>query len=175
VAVACAIAMAGCGSGAKPSSSASDGDTAGIKLAQCMRAQGVPSFPDPGSTGGAFGQQIVRSGIDPQSPAFQSAMSACQKLAPAGKAAFGPSSETRKVKLVKLAECMRARGLRMFPDPTTSASSAPASGVIIASSGPGGSVSLSVPQTMIQSPSFKQAATACGFPVPGAAKHAAAG
>lgn len=175
VAVACAIAVSACGSSAKPTSSASSGGTAGIKFADCMRAHGVPNFPDPGSGGGI--QLSPSSGINPQSPAFQSAQGACQKLLPGGGRGNGSESETRKVAMVKLAECMRAHGLTTFPDPTTSPPSLPPSGGGIAFGGPGGF--LSVPQSMAQSPAFKQAAAACGFPGFGAGgsgtKPAAAG
>jgi hypothetical protein len=175
VAVGCAIAVAACGSSAKPSSSASNGVTAGINLANCMRAYGVSNFPDISPRAGVFGQQIARAGVDVESPAFQSAMSACRQLAPAAKAATSAGFEAEKVELVKLAECMRRHGLRTFPDPTASASTARPSRVEMAYSSPAGSLSLSVPQSTTQSQAFEQAATACGFPVPGGAKRAAAG
>ena len=171
LAVACSIAVAACGSSAKPSISASNRETAGIKLADCMRAHGVPSFPDP-TPGELVGQQIAGAGVNLQSPAFQSAMSACKNLALAAKTASAPSPEAVKVELVHLAQCMRAHGLKTFPDPTTSASSASPTGEGIGFNSPRGSVSLSVPQSMIQSPAFKQAASACGFPVPGGPKSA---
>jgi hypothetical protein len=156
----CAVALAACGSSSKPISSASAGETAGIKFADCMRAHGVPNFPDPGSGGGI--QLNSGSGVNPQSPAFQSAQNACQKLLPGGGPGRAQGSEARKVALVKLAECMRAHGLTTFPDPTTSAPSAPPSGGGIAFGGPGGF--LAVPQSTVQSPAFKQAAATCGFP-----------
>jgi hypothetical protein len=51
-----------------------------LKFVKCMRKNGVPDFPDPTTGGGV----IVGSGIDPNSPQFQSAMQACQSLLPAG-------------------------------------------------------------------------------------------
>jgi hypothetical protein len=125
-----------------------------------MRAHGVPNFPDPSSAGG--GVQLSGSGIDTQSPAFQSGQSACQKLLPGGLPGPGGGSATRIKQGVKLAECMRAHGLTTFPDPTTSAPSAPPAGGGIAFGGPGGF--LSVPSSMVQSPAFNQAAATCGFP-----------
>ncbi len=83
-----------------------------------------------------------------------------------GDARRGPAnakgSESRKLQLLKLAQCMRRHGLTTFPDPTSSAPSAPPSGGGIAFGSPGSF--LSVPQSLIDSPGFKQAATACGFP-----------
>jgi len=48
-----------------------------LALAQCMRKHGYPNFPDPDSQGAFdFGSSSTPS-IDPSSPQFQSAMSAC--------------------------------------------------------------------------------------------------
>jgi hypothetical protein len=111
--------------------------------------------------------------VNQQSPAFQSAMTACGKPAVAAKAAIEPGSKARKVELLKLAECIRAHGLKTFPDPATSTPSTPPSGTGIAFGGPG--AYLSVPRSMTQSPAFKRAAAACGVPVPGGPKPARAG
>jgi hypothetical protein len=56
-----------------------------LKFVKCMRKNGVPDFPDPTTGGGV----IVGSGIDPNSPQFQSAMQACQSLLPAGGTTTG--------------------------------------------------------------------------------------
>jgi len=65
---------------------------------------------------------------------------------------------------VKLAECMRAHGLRSFPDPTTSPpSTLPAPNAVFLG-GPEGSFSLTA--SMVQSPAFKRAGDTCGFPFP---------
>jgi hypothetical protein len=126
-----------------------------------MRAHGVPNFPDPGSGGGI--RIPDNSGINPQSPAFRSAQGACFKLLPGGGPGGGRNSEARKLMLLKLAQCMRSHGISTFPDPSASRPSAPpAGGAGIAFGSPG--AFLSVSQTMIQSPGFKQAAGACGFP-----------
>lgn len=125
-----------------------------------MRSHGVPNFPDPGGGGGGI-QIPSGSGINPQSPAFRSAQNACFKLLP-GPGSKGPGSEARKLQLLKLAECMRRHGISSFPDPTNSPPSAPPAGGGIAFGAPGAFIS--VPQTLINSPGFKQAATACGFP-----------
>ena len=45
-----------------------------LAFARCMRAHGVPNFPDPSSSGAQVG---LAAGIDPQSPAFQSAARVC--------------------------------------------------------------------------------------------------
>ena len=47
-----------------------------LRLAKCMRAHGVPNFPDPTSKGLAF---TPSSGINPNSPAFLAAQKRCQR------------------------------------------------------------------------------------------------
>ena len=95
-------------------------------------------------------------------PAFQSAQRTCFKLLPGGGPGAGANSEAREQMLLKLAECMRGHGISSFPDPSSSPPSAPPAGGGVAFGSPG--AFLSVPQTMIQSPGFKDAAAACGFP-----------
>jgi hypothetical protein len=150
--------LAGCGSsGSAGGSSHASLYKSGLAFAACMRSHGVPTFPDPSSGGGIQ----LSGGINPQSPAFQSAQRRCGHLLPGG----GPrrfNSEARKRELLKLAECMRSHGVTAFPDPTASPPSAPPSGGGIAFGAPG--AFLSVPMSLIQSPAFKQAASACGFP-----------
>jgi hypothetical protein len=59
-----------------------------LKFAQCMRAHGVPDFPDPNSSGGFSGS----GGIDPASPMFQNAQSICSKQMGAGSSGSGSAS-----------------------------------------------------------------------------------
>jgi|SRR5438270_2960649 len=62
-----------------------------VKFAQCMRSHGV-NVPDPTFNGnGAFGFRQAFGSIDRNSPAFQSALKACQSLRPRlGRGAGGP-------------------------------------------------------------------------------------
>lgn len=61
---------AGAGNAGSPQNQASE-----LKFAKCMRAHGVPKFPDPNSNGGFSGT----GGIDPASPTFKKAQSLCLK------------------------------------------------------------------------------------------------
>jgi hypothetical protein len=58
-----------------------------LKFSACMRAHGVPRFPDPNfGSGGKIAIRIdPSSGIDPRSPVFQDAQKACASELP-GKA-----------------------------------------------------------------------------------------
>jgi len=85
-----------------------------VDFSQCMRAHGVPGFPDPDSQGQFVFTQ--GSGVDPNSSQFQSARAACQNLLPAGSA--GQQSQGQS-QTVKFSQCMRAHGVPNFPDPQT--------------------------------------------------------
>jgi hypothetical protein len=52
-----------------------------LKLARCMRANGVTNFPDPTTNGGGVGLHIGTN-IDPNSPQFQAAQKACHMPGP---------------------------------------------------------------------------------------------
>ncbi|HWE31910.1 MAG TPA: hypothetical protein VG410_00415 [Solirubrobacteraceae bacterium] len=53
-----------------------------VKFAECMRSHGV-NIPDPStSTGGGFGLRGAFGSVDRNSPAFRSAMTACQSVRP---------------------------------------------------------------------------------------------
>lgn len=167
---ACAVALAACGSSGNGGSSAASREAAGLRFSECMRSHGISNFPDPSATGSI--QLTQGSGLNPQAPAFQSAQNTCSKLLPGGGPGGGPGSEARKVQLLKLAQCMRRHGLSTFPDPTASPPK-PGNGPGIAFGGNG--AFLAVSQSLLQSPGFKQAAAACGFPgVPGGPKRGAA-
>ena len=52
-----------------------------LKYAECMRAHGIPDFPDPDSQGN-FDFAVPKgssSGLDPHNPRFQTANKACQR------------------------------------------------------------------------------------------------
>lgn len=153
------MALNACGSSGKSNSQSASSGSAGIKFAQCMRSHGVPSFPDPGGGGGL--QFPIGSGINPQSPAFQSAQSACSKLLPKGGPVHGHASETQKLAMLAMSKCMRAHGLSTFPDPVATAP-APGAGFGVAFGAPGSIIA--IPQAMMQSPVFKQAAAQCKLP-----------
>ena len=56
----------------------------GLKMAQCMRAHGVPDFPDPTASGGIEIHGGPGSDLNPDSPTFEAAQNTCQKDLPGG-------------------------------------------------------------------------------------------
>jgi hypothetical protein len=54
-----------------------------LAFASCMRAHGVPGYPDPTFSNGAVSQGYgPKDGVDPRSPAFQSAQKTCDAARP---------------------------------------------------------------------------------------------
>lgn len=151
------LAIGACGSSAKSQPPAhSAGVAAGIRYAACIRANGVPNFPDP--SGG--GVQIPND-VNPSSPAFQTAQRACKSLMPGGSGP-PPATGEQKEAMFNLARCMRAHGVSGFPDPVSSPPANPA-GMAVAFGRPG--AFLVIPDTLKpDSPTFQQAAKTCHLP-----------
>lgn len=174
------LAVAGCGSGSKSPSVASLGGSAtttsssqsqapppggglssgkrsgqfaigmkaNLKFSQCMRAHGVNNFPDPNGQGEVTINSS--SGLDPRSSTFQSAQKACRKYLPNGGQPTPQQIAKAKQSALAYSECMRAHGVKDFPDPNFS----------------GGGISLKIgghPGSDLDpnNPTFKQAQTAC--------------
>ncbi len=113
IAVLGSTSMAGCGATGPLSgtvTNGSSGSNSALQFSQCMRANGAPSFPDPGPGG------YARSGINLQSPALQSAMNACTRYLPQSGHSPPVPASVRHQELL-LANCMRANGVPNFPDP----------------------------------------------------------
>jgi hypothetical protein len=79
---ACAKLLPGGGRPPSPAQQAAMQQQA-LKFSACMRSHGVPKFPDPDFKNGGIGIHINAStGIDPRSPEFQAAQTACQSELP---------------------------------------------------------------------------------------------
>jgi hypothetical protein len=153
-----AILAAACGGGSAPSTStaaAQGGSTTTsnadeMPYTQCMRAHGVPNFPDPNALGKPFtAQSLQQAGVPADSPQLQAASTACAHLlVPPSPAQLAQQTS----ELVRYAACMRAHGVPDFPDPSTSANGAP---------------SLGLPPSIVDSPDFQPAEHACHSVDPG--------
>ena len=146
----CAAAVVACGSSEHPAQAGATGGPL-LEYARCMRAHGVPNFPDPSPAGGL----AIPNGINTAAPAFVSAQRACGKLAEGPHDAA--SSEAAKLRLVALARCMRAHGVPSFADPTSSPPP-PSSGNVLGAAG----WFLALGNASERgSPAYRQAAGAC--------------
>lgn len=87
-----------------------------LAFAECMRAEGVPDFPDPEQADG--GIQMGAGNVDTNSAAFQTAMNACRDKAPqAENPAQNGGEPLDPKKVAAWAECIRENGVPKFPDP----------------------------------------------------------
>jgi hypothetical protein len=143
------------GSGGGSGSSASPGSQA-VAYSACMRAHGVPNFPDPQiSTSGNEVKVAVR--VTPTitgNPQFNSAQQACSKLLPGGGPGSGSNREIspqEQSQYLKAAACIRSHGIPNFPDPTFS----------------GGGVHVSQKGINVHSPQVRAAEEACQSLIPG--------
>ncbi|MBW8826430.1 MAG: hypothetical protein JF603_08785 [Acidobacteria bacterium] len=134
------VAVAGCGGGsasptvptvaaAQTTTIAPDGETSSVPTtplekaqaySKCMRSHGVANFHDPVATpSGGYGFRT--QGVDPNSPAFQSASETCDAQVPGGWGESGTSLTPAQQQLwLDWAKCIRAHGVPDFADPTFS-------------------------------------------------------
>lgn len=154
VIAACVIA-AGCATNSSPTHTQTSptAGAQGVGFSKCMRAHGLPNFPDPGARvngpSSSIGGIEIPATIDMQSPVFQTAQDACRGLLSAVLSPNGKPPITASVKaaLIAQAQCMRTHGVRTYQDPTFPASG----GIAITDAG-----------TNPQSPAYRQAALTCG-------------
>ena len=123
------LISAGCGSNASSSGTDSSTDAAGntkstgtgtttkltaqekaVKFAECMRANGVPHFPDPDPKGDSS------FGVDVSKEVFTKAVDACNDLKPPGALSAKRTPKQQSASL-RFAQCVRDHGVKDFPDP----------------------------------------------------------
>jgi hypothetical protein len=124
--------------------------TGPVAYAACVRAHGIPNFPDPES-GGVFDKNQVRAataGMDVSE--FRAKTQPCDHLLPPGGS--GPTITPQDQQdYLNAAACMRSHGFANFPDPSFS----------------DGGVNLSIPSSInTQSSQFTQAAQICTRLIP---------
>ena len=129
-----AVSLLAAGCGSSNSSTSSDASGSGapqtqaqvqqenaelVRFADCIRSHGVSNFPDP-TDPHAFKQAMDPT--DQASPAFGSAMTACQHLLPnrGQHSQPTPPSPAQTAALLAFARCLRGHGFPHFPDPSSS-------------------------------------------------------
>jgi hypothetical protein len=156
--VACSSNSASTGSSGSPQAAgaAPSASSNAVAFAQCMRAHGVPSYPDPSSVSGP----IDENQLGVSDTVYESARTTCDRLYPQPQSAGITTAQQQQVEaqLLKFAECMRSHGLPSFPDPN------PASTIW----GPGGGQVFTVPSSINpHSSQFTSAENACKSLQPG--------
>jgi len=122
-----------------------------LAFAQCMRAHGIPDYPDPSSVSGP----IDSSQLGVSDTVYESARTTCYQLHPQPQNTAGlTTAQEQQVlgQLLNFAKCMRSHGVPNFPDPN------PASTIW----GPGGGKLFTLPSSINpDSPQFTSAQNAC--------------
>jgi hypothetical protein len=77
----------------------------------CMRSYGVPTFPDPDSSG----RIQVPSSIDDRLPTVRAAYRACRNLAPSEGSLTGQGDVMRQDQLLAFAKCMARTAFPISP------------------------------------------------------------
>jgi hypothetical protein len=81
-----------------------------VKFAECMRASGVPHFPDPDPKGD------YNFGVDVTPKVWLKAVDACKALKPPGALSAKRTPKQQSASL-RFAQCVRDHGVKDFPDP----------------------------------------------------------
>ena len=134
LALACTVALAACGSTSPGRSKTGGAPASVLAAARCMRAHGVPNFPDPNKSGGTVNfspgsSTVTIDGVTFSGPAFQAAEKICQPFG--GGSGRPPVTEHQRRAQLDFARCMRRHGLAQWADPTF-----PAGGGIMGGGGP---------------------------------------
>jgi hypothetical protein len=82
-----------------------------LRYSNCMRSHGVVDFPDPSSNA-----TISFSGAVSQATQYPAADETCHKLLPNGGIPTAAQRAQSLAQLLKVSVCMRAHGIRDFPD-----------------------------------------------------------
>ena len=170
------LTLAACGGSSSTNSGGSTspqdtaaGNSKALQFAQCMRAHGVPNFPDP--TGGRLDLRVQQSpngtsvnGVQVNGPTFQSAMKSCQSDLPNGGHPSAAGTAKARSQALAMARCMRSHGVPNFPDPQFQ-------------TGPNGGIGVKISGAGINpsSPAFQTAQKDCGSIFGGAPVTAKAG
>jgi hypothetical protein len=146
-------------SGGGSRSSASP-ESQAVAYSACVRAHGVPDFPDPKIS--THGNEVsVAIAINPAISGnhhFKSAQQACRELLPGGGPGEGSQRQVtpqEQSQYLKAAACIRSHGVPSFPDPTFS----------------GGGVHIEHQGLNESSPAFKAAVHDCESLIPGGVHH----
>ncbi len=116
-----ALMLAACSGSSAPSDAGQTYYQKTLAFAQCVRAHGVPGFPDPNSQGNF----LLRSnrGFRMGSPQFESANKTCQHLLPNTGESNAEQVKQAADQDLKFTACMRAHGVVNFPDPVVQSDS----------------------------------------------------
>lgn len=166
----CVLLAAACGGGGAPGvaggaaattaaapTATTPAQNGALAFARCLRAHGLPKWPDP-TSGGAFDKAKLRQTGYSASQVRATEDGPCKNLLPASPA--GPTiTAADRGDYLRAAACMRSHGVAGFPDPTFQ----------------NGSVQTNIPSSIDQDAApFKNAATICTKLIPAGLPYSSA-
>jgi len=98
------------GTGSTGTGKNATGQDEAVKFAECVRAHGVPHFPDPNAKG------EFEFGVDVTPAVWGRAVNACKALQPPGSLSAKRTPKQQTASL-RFAQCVRENGVKDFPDP----------------------------------------------------------
>ena len=144
-----ALLLVACGGGGSPALGGTTDYQKALAYSQCMRAHGVPGFPDPQPNGAILinGQKDHLNGAQ-----VNAADKTCHHLLPNGGRMTAAQQKQALDQGLRFVACMRSHGIADMPDPSAQ----------------GGGVGLRLPRGLnVNSPVFKSAQQACHKLLPG--------
>jgi hypothetical protein len=116
-----AVLATACGGSAGSAAEGSANYRQALAYSECMRAHGVPDFPDPNAQGQIMQSAHPGQKADANGSVAQAADNTCRHLLPGGGTNSNTAGFQREVQQdLKIAQCMRAHGLPGYPDPKAS-------------------------------------------------------
>ena len=97
--------------------SAGDVIARAVTYAQCMRTNGVPSWPDPNARGVFDKTKITTQHLGVSDSLLQAAQAACHDLLPSGGSNSRGPTPAEVQQALQFSRCMRGHGVPNFPDP----------------------------------------------------------
>jgi len=156
---ACSGSPSSTGSGGSLTAGGSANSSSAVAYSRCVRAHGVPNFPDPDSNGQIPKEAVVPALREVGDSRAKAATNACANLNPAGQES--PTLTAREQQdYLRAAACMRSHGITNFPDPVFS----------------GGSVHFPIPLSIdTSSTPFTQARQTCERLIPAGLPYSGSG
>ena len=139
LAAACSGSPSSTGSGGSQNAGGSATAHSAVGYSHCIRAHGVPHYPDPSGDGVLPKTSAQRLGVS--SSALQAAQSACQHLLPSNGGTLNADSfrqcmlagdcppalvRQAMTEMLRFSRCMRAHGVANWPDPSIGSQGRPA-------------------------------------------------
>jgi hypothetical protein len=120
LAAACSGSPSSTGSSGSQTAGGSANSSSAVAYSRCVRAHGVPDFPDPDSSGQIPKEAAVRALRKVSDSRAKAATYACADLNPHNSSGSQPTASAQTIaERLSFSRCMRGHGVPNFPDPNS--------------------------------------------------------